>query len=221
MNYFAALLLAAGLPTSMTSMAGVSTPATVYGTTSAPIVSAAVLTPVGNATVSHAYRTMITAYGSAGLLTQPASRGARGSLASSVGTSTVHESYTTRADNTMIALINQARVKAALSPYTVNAKLMTLAQERAKALAMGPFTSDMPLYGWPAQMEQSAGIRAQGLGAENIAEAGSVHQAFDLLMASAPHRANILNPYATQIGVGVSSWRSGVAISELFIGPNT
>jgi uncharacterized protein YkwD len=97
---------------------------------------------------------------------------------------------------------------------------MQLAQERANALATGPFTSDLAGYGWPIQMEQQAGFQAQGMGAENIAEVSSVSQAFSLLMASAPHRANILNPYETQIGVGVAPWGQGVAISELFTGPS-
>lgn len=97
---------------------------------------------------------------------------------------------------------------------------MHLAQERAVDLAAGPFTSDLPVYGWPVQMEQAAGINTQGMGAENIAEAASVSQAFAMLMASPPHRSNILNPTETQIGVGVAPWGSGVAISELFIGPS-
>lgn len=122
--------------------------------------------------------------------------------------------------NQMIQLINQAREAAGLQPYAINPTLMTLARERAVALANGPFTSDMTPYGWPAQMEQAAGINAQGLGAENIAEAGSVSQAFALLMASPPHKANILNPNETQVGVGVAPMGSGIAVSELFIGPN-
>ena len=120
----------------------------------------------------------------------------------------------------MIQLINQARQNAGLPPYTINNQLMQLAQERAVALANGPFTSDMTPYGWPAQMEQAAGIAALGMGAENIAEASSVTVAFNMLMASPPHRANILDPNETQIGVGVAPWGSGVAISELFIGPS-
>ncbi len=120
----------------------------------------------------------------------------------------------------MIALINQARTQAGLKPLVVNSALMRLAGERASALANGPFTSDLAQYGWPAQMEQAAGIQALGLGAENVAEASSVAQAFALLMASPPHRANMLDRYDTQIGVGIAPWGAGVAISELFIGPS-
>jgi uncharacterized protein YkwD len=121
----------------------------------------------------------------------------------------------------MIALINQARAAHGLAPYTVNATLMTLAQERAQVLATsGQFTDDLPGLGWPFQQEVAAGIDAQGMGAENIAEASTVAQAFQLLMASPPHASNILNPYETQIGVGVYPLSNGVAVSELFIGPS-
>lgn len=121
----------------------------------------------------------------------------------------------------MIALINQARVTQNLAPYTVNPTLMKIAEERATALANGGvFTHDLPGLGLPLQMEQAAGINASGMGAENIAEASTVSQAFQMLMASREHRSNILNPYETQIGVGVASLPNGLAISELFVGPN-
>lgn len=121
----------------------------------------------------------------------------------------------------MVTLINQARAKAGLSPYSVNSTLMHLAQERAQAMVSDHyFSHNSPVYGLPLQMEQAAGIRAQGMGAENIAEAGSVSQAFSLLMASPGHRANILNSFETQVGVGVAQLPNGVAVSQLFIGPS-
>ncbi len=226
MNYFTALLLAAGLPTSMTVIPSVVSPAVTHEV-SAPSVSSVMWAPSGGvATVSQAYQTLNATHQYPTRVSTPATRpsikvSSTGSTTQGGSSSTTATSGTTDGANTMITLINQARVKAGLAPYAVNSKLMKLAQERAQVLAGGSFTSDMTPYGWPAQMEQKAGISAQGLGAENIAEASSVQQAFAMLMASAPHRANILNPYETQIGVGVSPWGSGVAISELFIGPNT
>jgi uncharacterized protein YkwD len=121
----------------------------------------------------------------------------------------------------MVGLINQARTAAGLPPYQVNPTLTALAMRRAEALAStGDFTHDLPQLGYPLAMEQAAGIRAWGMGAENIAEAATVDQAFWLLMASPAHRSNILNPYETQVGVGVARLPNGVAVSELFIGPN-
>jgi uncharacterized protein YkwD len=121
----------------------------------------------------------------------------------------------------MVALMNQARTAAGLPPYTVNPVLTQIAMERAAVLASsGQFTHDLPGLGYPLAMEQAAGLNAAGMGAENIAEAGSVAQAFWLLMASPAHRSNILNPYETQVGVGVALLPNGVAVSQLFAGPN-
>ncbi len=245
MSYFTALLAAAGLPVILAiTPVPVTTPAPVppTATTSTTVPTAASSIP-GLVSVTQFYQTMLwenasptssgptTATTGTTTPTPPPSSttpppssttsappsGSSGATSNAGGGSSSNTSGNT--PQAMIALINQARVQAGLQPYTVNSTLMTLAQERAVALANGPFTSDLPGYGWPIQMEQAAGIQAQGMGAENIAEAGSVSQAFAMLMASPPHKSNILNPYETQIGVGVAPWGSGVAISELFIGP--
>lgn len=214
MNYFTALLVAAGLPTS----AAVSVSPVVY--TAPAAVSSTITTTVTPTTGTFAVATVFQAYQTM----------AAQSLVATTSLSNIQTSLPTPSGNSvlssqpaqqMVQLINQARVEDGLAPYTVNPVLMQLAQERALALSNGPFTSDLVQYGWPMQMEQAAGLQAQGMGAENIAEAGSVTQAFALLMASPPHKANMLNPYETQIGVGVVPWGSGVAISELFIGPNS
>lgn len=214
MNYFTALLVAAGLPTS----AAVSVSPVIY--TAPAAVSSTITTTVTPTTGTFAVATPFQAYQTM----------AAQSLVATTSLSNIQTSLPTPSGNSvlssqpaqqMVQLINQARVEDGLAPYTVNPVLMQLAQERALALSNGPFTSDLVQYGWPMQMEQAAGLQAQGMGAENIAEAGSVTQAFALLMASPPHKANMLNPYETQIGVGVVPWGSGVAISELFIGPNS
>ncbi len=245
MNYFTALLVAAGLPVTMGAA-----PAAVTPVPSAPSIQTAARLPV--ATVNEVYQTIalvnqgassgtvtvsqptpqptppsapptVTPSAPSGSSSSSSSAPSTGSTGSGSGSAASSGSTTTASNSAMqmINLINQARQQAGLKPYTINPTLMQLAQERAVTLANGPFTSDMAGYGWPVQMEQAAGIQAQGMGAENIAEAGSVSQAFAMLMASPPHRSNILNPYETQIGVGVAPWGSGVAISELFIGPNS
>ena len=215
MNYFTALLLAAGLPvTAALPAASIAPPASISSAVSnVPQTMPASSSMASIATVSSAYQTMAAQSQSA------LSTGASQAFSQSASAPVVTASNSGQGTQ-MIALINQARGQAGLAPYSVNAQLMNLAQERAQALANGPFTSDMAPYGWPVQMEQAAGLDAQGMGAENIAEAGSVSQAFALLMASPPHRSNILNPDETQIGVGVVPWGSGVAISELFMGHN-
>jgi len=196
MNYFTRLLLAAGLP-----VLGLNTTVPPHPLSVAPVTTP---TPVISRYVWP--KTWVTPTPSTVSTPKPAV------------TSPV---LSPSAATTMIALINQARQQQGLLPYTINPTLMALAQKRAQMIAeTGDFTSDLPPYGWPVQMEQQAGITAQSMGAENIAEAGNVQQAFLMLMASPPHQANILSPYMTQIGVGVAPLPNGVAISELFTGPN-
>ncbi len=213
MNYFASLLFTAGLlGTPHWGIPYTSPPAAV------DTVSISAWTAPAVATVSQAYRVMMdrSPVGSTALPatapSQPPSRAVAGGTAPSGAAGAL----------LLIQWINQARIQQGLLPYTVNATLMRLAAIRAQALAAdGVFTSDLPGLGWPVQMEQAAGISAQGMGAENIAEAATVTAAFQLLMASPPHRSNILNPYETQVGVGVAPLSNGVAVSELFIGPGS
>lgn len=214
MNYFASLLLTAGLlGTPHWGMPHATVPVTATAASVSPWTTPSV------ATVSQAYRVMMDRQpvpATAPLASAPSQpSSAAGTAAGQTASSGAAGAYT------LIQLINQARTQHGLVPYTVNSTLMHLAQIRAQALATdGVFTSDLPLLGWPIQMEQAAGISAQGMGAENIAEASSVTAAFQLLMASPPHRSNILNPYETQVGVGVSPLSNGVAVSQLFIGPS-
>jgi uncharacterized protein YkwD len=224
MNYFAALLASAGL---LVTQGSVTAQPSVAVVPVSPPATVSTLTPTGAGpltTVSASYGTLALAGPSTGSNTTAVGGGSSTGSASGGGTGTSGGSsppLSSSGARQMIDLINQARVAAGLKPYTVNATLMQLAAERAKALAVdGVFTDDLPGLGWPVQQEQAAGINASGMGAENIAEASTVAQAFELLMASPPHKSNILNPYETQIGVGVYPLPNGVAISELFIGPN-
>lgn len=122
----------------------------------------------------------------------------------------------------MFTLINQARVSGGQGALSNNAALNTLAQERAQAMITDNyFNEDSPVYGLPIQMETAAGISAESLGAENIAEAPTITEAFALLMASPPHKANIMAAYFTQVGIGAAySPSTGWVVSELFAGPS-
>lgn len=225
MNYFTWLLVSAGLP-----VLGLSTPAPAptpapSSALAQPVLATAPLTPASApvATEAQAMATIQT-YLASQSTAAPSSRptAARPAIPSANSSTPASGSSATAQGPaaTLIAWINQARAAQGLPPYAVNPTLMTLAQERAQALAAGPFTHDLPGLGWPIQMETAAGIQAQGMGAENIAVAPNLQTAFSLLMASPEHRANILSPYETQIGAGVAPDGNGVAISELFIGPN-
>ena len=53
---------------------------------------------------------------------------------------------------------------------------------------------------------------------ENVAYASTVAQAMQALEASAPHRANILNPAFTSVAIGVVERDGRVWVTEVFVG---
>jgi len=137
------------------------------------------------------------------------------------GTSANASSADLAAAQQMLSLINQARVSGGQAAMTNSSDLAQLAQERADAMITdGYFSEDSPVYGLPIQMETAAGIDDESMGAENIAEAPTIAEAFALLMASPPHEANIMAAYFTQAGIGAAySPTTGWVVSELFAGP--
>ncbi|NHM26783.1 hypothetical protein G7K71_07270 [Desulfofundulus sp. TPOSR] len=67
-------------------------------------------------------------------------------------------------------------------------------------------------------MLRAAGVSYRLMG-ENIAGNATVERAHYALMQSQGHRANILNPNFTRVGVGVASGSPyGLIITELFAG---
>lgn len=121
----------------------------------------------------------------------------------------------------MINLMNAAREKAGAGALQANATLQALALKKADDIVkLGYWSDTSPDLGTPLQMEQAAGFEAESMGAENIAEAANVSQAFALLEASPPHLANIMDTAFTQVGVAVIPITGGVLVEELFSGPS-
>lgn len=91
--------------------------------------------------------------------------------------------------------INVSRVAAGLRPLKVSADLSNVANRWAATLAKNGALSHNPALG-------SAIKNWTGL-AENVGMGQTVPQLHAAFMHSAPHRANILAPIYSQIGVGV------------------
>jgi|GEM_PF-3142460 len=130
-------------------------------------------------------------------------------------------SYSLNADEQqLLGLVNQQRVANNLPAFKLNLKLSYLARLRAQEMAgTQTLTHYLPVYGTPPQMEETAGIYANPFGAENICEGPSVAVDNNALFNSAPHRANLLDPQETQIGLGVVRSSNGIVwVSELFLG---
>ena len=184
-----------------------------------PTSSSSSAPPKATSTVSN----QNSATGSSPSSSSASSQGTTSSTTSSGGSSSSNLSASdTAASNQMLASINQARVAAGESALGANQALAQLAQERAQAMITNNyFSENSPVYGLPIQMESQAGIKAESLGAENIAEAPTISEAFALLMASPPHKANIMASYFTQVGIGAAySPSTGWVVSELFAGPS-
>jgi len=120
----------------------------------------------------------------------------------------------------LLSLVNQQRVANHLPAFTLNLKLSYLARLRAQEMAnIQTLTHYLPVYGTPPQMEEAAGIYGNPFGAENICEGPSVPVDNQALFNSPPHRANLLDPQETQIGLGVVRSSNGIVwVSELFLG---
>ncbi|GGB50437.1 hypothetical protein F3157_19690 [Virgibacillus dakarensis] len=103
----------------------------------------------------------------------------------------------------VVDLTNQEREKQGLSPLKVDAELSKVAHEKSRDMsANGYFSHNSPTYGSPFDMMKQYGISYRSAG-ENIARGQRTpEEVVNGWMNSEGHRANILNPKFTHIGVG-------------------
>lgn len=120
-----------------------------------------------------------------------------------------------------LSLVNQARQQAGLGSLADSPVLDQLALAKAQDMLTYDYVAHYsPRLGWPTDQENAAGFEAQSMGAENIAEAGSIQRAMIDLMSDAGHKANLLYPAFTQTGIAVLPVTGGVLVEELFAGPS-
>lgn len=106
----------------------------------------------------------------------------------------------------LVQLVNVERARVGLPPLAINSTLMNSAQSYAGVLASsrcwGHYCGPIPS---PSDRARRAGYRGPFSVGENIAYGvNSPEAVFALWMNSYGHRANILNPNWTEIGVGVA-----------------
>ena len=116
----------------------------------------------------------------------------------------------------VVRLVNVERRKKGLSELKYNWQLCRVARYKSADMRdMGYFSHNSPTYGTPYQMMRSFGITYRTAG-ENIAKGQvSPEAVVNAWMNSSGHRANILNPSFTEIGVGFAS---GNYWTQMFIG---
>ncbi|MBX6341758.1 MAG: CvpA family protein [Thermomicrobiaceae bacterium] len=109
----------------------------------------------------------------------------------------------------MVALVNQERERRGLAPLRVDAKLQAVARAHSEEmLRLGYFSHVSPVSGSPLDRLTASGVQFAVAG-ENLAYAPTVEIAHQGLMESEGHRANILSPEFTRIGVGVVAAPNG------------
>lgn len=120
-------------------------------------------------------------------------------------------------ENEVVRLVNEARAQNGLQPLTVNWELSRIARYKSQDMAdNGYFSHTSPTYGSPFDMIHAFGLSYRTAG-ENIAYGQTTPQiVMNSWMNSSGHRANILNAFFTQIGVGYSP--DGNYWTQMFIG---
>ncbi|KLU63984.1 cysteine-rich secretory protein family protein [Desulfosporosinus acididurans] len=114
----------------------------------------------------------------------------------------------------MVDMINQERAAAGVAPLKVDFRLVSVGQAKADDMkANNYFDHTSPTYGSPWAMMQEVGLTV-GWAGENIAGNDSVSGAMAAFMQSPGHKANILDPRFTHVGVGIAY---GSAYGNLYV----
>lgn len=114
----------------------------------------------------------------------------------------------------LLALTNQARAAAGLAPLTWSAGIATMAQNWSQSMAGDATVCAIPpLAHNPSYRDQTPGSWTTV--GENVgcAEPASATVIFDAWMGSAGHKANILRPEFTHIGIGWAVTANGIAFA--------
>ncbi len=103
----------------------------------------------------------------------------------------------------VLHLVNQQRKANGLKELTLSTKLISLAEMKSKDMAdKNYFSHTSPTYGTPFEMLQKYGVSYRSAG-ENIAKGQATsEQVMQDWLNSSGHRANILSPRFTEIGIG-------------------
>ncbi|MDI6894651.1 MAG: CAP domain-containing protein [Bacillota bacterium] len=119
----------------------------------------------------------------------------------------------------MVDLINMERSRVGLPALQVNPVLVKLARLKSEDMvAKGYFGHMSPTYGSPFAMMDRAGVKYRYAG-ENLAGAPTVEMAHRALMNSPGHRANILSPHFTHVGIGIARGGPyGYMYTQMFTG---
>jgi uncharacterized protein YkwD len=107
------------------------------------------------------------------------------------------------AEGRMLKLVNDERSRAGLSELKSDSALVDAARAHSRDMLAQSYFAHVGADGKsPADRARAAGARFR-LAGENLALAPTVELAHDGLMKSPGHRANILSPHYSRVGIGV------------------
>jgi uncharacterized YkwD family protein/spore coat assembly protein SafA len=124
-------------------------------------------------------------------------------------------------EDEVVRLVNVERSKNGLQALKINWELSRVARYKSQDMVnKNYFSHTSPTYGSPFTMMENFGIRFSSAG-ENIAYGQRTPvEVMNGWMNSPGHKANILSPSYTQIGVGLAKTQSGVSYwTQMFIKP--
>ncbi len=121
----------------------------------------------------------------------------------------------------LIRLLNETRTQANLLPLTHDDRLADVARLHSQDMVDSGFIGhNSPTTGGAAERVARSGIRT-GLVLENIGRGYSAREIHEGLLESPGHRANVLNPDVTHLGIGVvgerESNRTAYVATEVFV----
>ncbi|TCS93146.1 CAP domain-containing protein [Hazenella coriacea] len=116
-------------------------------------------------------------------------------------------------------LVNIEREKRGLKPLTMSSQISDIARKKSNDMKVNNyFDHQSPTYGSPFDMLKQFGVSYKSAGENIAAGQRTAQEVMNGWMNSEGHRANILNPSFTHIGVGsVTGGNYGTYWTQLFI----
>lgn len=119
----------------------------------------------------------------------------------------------------VVRLTNIERVNAGLTPLKIDTRLMLTAREKSDDLGVNEyFSHHSPTYGDVKSHAQKNGVTARAIGENLVGNAHTPENAVQRWMNSPGHRANMLRPEFTHIGVGAWSSEGYTIVTQIFSG---
>jgi len=120
------------------------------------------------------------------------------------------------AERRMFELLNDARKAAGVAPLAPDAELRRIASGHTEDMIDHDFFGHVsPSHGTPQDRATQSGILVSQFG-ENIASASTPEQAHTGLMESPGHRANMLSPNFTHVGIAAGKTVAGLVVTLNF-----